>query len=251
MTGRLPILVSKSSSKMRPTRLNLTVIDFSSDSRLLFGGEPCRVDRWFRDASCAGPRVEPVDSCAGDHIPEPDGKHARFVRHPCEQRRHVDPSPHSDFGEIRHDCAAKPAGMNVHELVFDEAVLESGAVYQRVDGPQRAREPDLFVEPAAHRVGQFLDGTRMLTAAVGPKAAGVILVRRALLQHQAPGRVEHEDRKRAMQRMRSIKDALPVRGGMSEARCPRGHLHSDRNDRETRPSKQIGGWPQMRWPTRI
>ena len=29
----------------------------------------------------------------------------------------------------------------------------------------------------------------------------------------------------------------------AHAECPRGHMHSDHDDRETRPSKQNGGWP--------
>ncbi|CCD38536.1 unnamed protein product [Candidatus Paraburkholderia kirkii UZHbot1] len=52
-------------------------------------------------------------------------------------------------------------------------------------------------------------------------------------------------------RMRSIIDALPWRRRRSEAMCPRGHLHSDRNDRETGSSKQTGSWPETRRSTRI
>ncbi|WGS45210.1 competence protein CoiA family protein [Burkholderia sp. JSH-S8] len=52
-------------------------------------------------------------------------------------------------------------------------------------------------------------------------------------------------------RMRSINDVLPMRVRRSEARCPRGHLHSDLNDRKTGSSKQTGSWPQARRPTRI
>ncbi|KGS74769.1 HTH-like domain protein [Burkholderia pseudomallei MSHR7500] len=49
----------------------------------------------------------------------------------------------------------------------------------------------------------------------------------------------------------SINDALPMVGRRSDAKCPRGHMHSDRDDRETGPSKQTGGWPQTGWPAGI
>ncbi|MEX3816721.1 magnesium transporter CorA, partial [Paraburkholderia sp. BR13439] len=43
-----------------------------------------------------------------------------------------------------------------------------------------------------------------------------------------------------LDRKRSIKDALPSRGRRSEARCPRGHLHTDTDDREQRPEEPSG-----------
>ncbi|WP_458249886.1 LPD7 domain-containing protein [Burkholderia cepacia] len=49
----------------------------------------------------------------------------------------------------------------------------------------------------------------------------------------------------------SINDALPMVGRRSDAKCPRGHMHSDRDDRETGPSKQTGDWPQTGWPAGI
>jgi len=54
-----------------------------------------------------------------------------------------------------------------------------------------------------------------------------------------------------MERKPSINDVLPMVGRRSDAKCPRGHMHSDRDDRETRPSKQTGGWPQTGWPAGI
>ncbi|WP_442793390.1 transposase [Paraburkholderia sp. HP33-1] len=44
--------------------------------------------------------------------------------------------------------------------------------------------------------------------------------------------------------MRSINDALPMKDRRSEAKRPCGHMHSDRDDRETSPWKQTGGWPK-------
>ncbi|EDT03128.1 hypothetical protein BamIOP4010DRAFT_3354 [Burkholderia ambifaria IOP40-10] len=41
--------------------------------------------------------------------------------------------------------------------------------------------------------------------------------------------------------MRSTIDALPKRARRSEVKCPRGHLHSDLNDRATESSTQTGG----------
>ncbi|WP_284502873.1 MULTISPECIES: BON domain-containing protein [unclassified Caballeronia] len=52
-------------------------------------------------------------------------------------------------------------------------------------------------------------------------------------------------------RKRSIKDALPSRGRRSEARCPRGHLHTDTDDREQRPQEPPGDWRETRWPSRV
>ncbi|WGS45261.1 competence protein CoiA family protein [Burkholderia sp. JSH-S8] len=66
--------------------------------------------------------------------------------------------------------------------------------------------------------------------------------------HERPS---HEDITLCVERMRSTNDALPMKGRRSEAKCPRGHMHSDRDDRETRPSKQTGGWPPTGWPTGI
>lgn len=49
----------------------------------------------------------------------------------------------------------------------------------------------------------------------------------------------------------SINDALPMIGRRSDAKCPRGHMHSDRDDRKTGSSKQTGGWPPTGWSAGI
>src|SRR5262249_49432202 len=80
--------------------------------------------------------------------------------------------------------------------------------------PSRPRgAPALLAErPAGGRGGAFT-GTRMAATGIRPQSAGVIFVRTALLDHDAPARVHDEDRNRAMQKPGAVNRGFARRAG--------------------------------------
>ena len=90
--------------------------------------------------------------------------------------------------------------IDVDQLVFMHAVAEVLAVAGEKAERQFARHAELFAEPAARREHCPLARARMAAAGIRPKPARVVLLRTALLQHDPPVLVHHEDRKGAMEK---------------------------------------------------
>jgi hypothetical protein len=113
--------------------------------------------------------------------------------------------------------------------------------------PSRLIGHRLKVRVYPERIDCYLSGALVHSTARGSHAANSR--RRALDYRHFVDALKRKPQ--AFKGKPSINDALPMVGRRSDAKCPRGHMHSDRDDRETRPSKQTGGWPQTGWPAGI
>src|SRR6516165_10955391 len=104
-----------------------------------------------------------------------------------------------DLGGVGPGRGLEPPEIDVDEFVLVHAVAERGLVAREEAERQRARHAELLAEPPARRGGGAFAAARMAATGIRPQSARVIFVRAALLDHDAPARVHHEDRKRAMQ----------------------------------------------------
>jgi hypothetical protein len=97
----------------------------------------------------------------------------------------------------------------VIELVLHEIRSHLRAIRERKRELQRTVESELLAEAAVRGVDRVLPRRRMGAARVRPQPAGMVFVERPLLdQHLRSGRVEDEDRDRAVQNALDVRELL-------------------------------------------
>src|SRR4051794_26027979 len=118
-----------------------------------------------------------------------------------------------DLSGVGLRLGLQPSEIDVDELVFMHAVAELGLVAGEKAERQFACYAEFFAEPAARREHRPLARARMAAAGIRPKPARVILLRTALLQHDPPVPVHHENRKGAMQKAFAVDGCLATGAG--------------------------------------
>src|SRR4051812_46803874 len=104
-----------------------------------------------------------------------------------------------DLGRVGVRLLLQPSEIDLHELVLVHADARLGLGGGEKAERQFARHAELLAEPAARREHRPFARARMAAAGIRPKPARVVLLRAALLQHDPPALVHHEDGKGAMQ----------------------------------------------------
>src|SRR4051794_38198124 len=172
-----------------------------------------RGSRW---RATGGPFREPCDLWAvvAKIVLEPERKRIRLA---LDAPADVVERPVRDVGHLGRiglRLGLQLSEIDVDQLVFMHAVAELGLVAGEKAERQFARHAELFAEPAARREHCPLARARMAAAGIRPKPARVVLLRTALLQHDPPVLVHHEDRKGAMQKAFAVDGCLaPGAGG--------------------------------------
>src|SRR5262249_20716334 len=144
---------------------------------------------------------------------EPEGEGVRVARDaPADiverQVRDV-----GDLGGGGPGRGLEPPEIDVDKFVLVHAVAERGLVAREKTERQRAPHPPRLAQAPASRGDRVFAVARMAATGIRPQSARVIFVGAALLPHDAPARVHHEDRKRAMQEPSAMNRGLARRAG--------------------------------------
>src|SRR5262245_8513473 len=153
-----------------------------------------------RETRCLFGQPCDLGAMVANIVLEPEGEGVRVARDaPADiverQVRDV-----GDLGRVGSGRALEPPEIDVDEFVLVHAVAERGLVAREKAERERARHPEFLAEPPARRRDRAFAVARMAATGIRPQSARVIFVRAALLDYDAPARVHHEDRKRAMQK---------------------------------------------------
>src|SRR5262245_5839 len=135
---------------------------------------------------------------------EPRCELLAVLRELTVERIRRDPAPCRHLGFVRMRVVVRAADEDRAQLVFRALVPEMRDVLELVDERQRALERELLLESPRDRIIHPFAGAWMAAAAVRPERWPQALARVALLNQQLAAPVEHEERKRAVQKTRAV-----------------------------------------------
>src|SRR5262249_12955253 len=166
-----------------------------------------------RETGCLFGEPRDLGAMVANIVLEPEREGMRVARDTAADVVERQVGDVGDLAGVGPGRGLEPPEIHVDEFVLVHAVAEGGLVAREKAERERARHSELLAEPPARRCDRAFAVARMAATGTRPKPARVIFVGAALLHREAPARVHHEDRNRAMRGAGAMNRVFARRAG--------------------------------------